>query len=102
MRVPRARTDVHSGVLRYLTLPYIFILKVLRARLHARSIESRAKFSSSSRSPVNHSQQTVVKLLVPLMVTTMMPAPTHPLAPTARQMGHPHHSDVAIAAVQWF
>ena len=69
---------------------------------HARSIESQAKFSSSRRSPVNHSQQTVVKLLVPPMVTAMTAAPTHPLAPTARQMGHPHHSDVAIAAVQWF
>ena len=52
--------------------------------------------------PVNHNQQLLLKLLVPPMVTTMTAAPTHPLAPTARQMGHPHHSGVGIAAVQWF
>ena len=86
-----------------LDVPYNFILKVLRARLLDRSIESRAKFVAQAGDLLlNHNQQLLLKLLVPPMVTAMMAALTHPLAPICRQMHHPHHFDAAIAAVQWF
>ena len=50
----------------------------------------------------NSCQQKLLKQLMPLMVTTMMPAPAPPKAPTGHQDHHPRRFDAAISTVQWF